>query len=413
MPKKLKIYLISIISIGILFLIYSFNQILLIGSLDWIGFLLFLSLSMLSEILAVNMKYGSISVGFAINLSAILLFGPYGAAIIAGFGMAFRMREGKFLEWYKILFNVSAISLTAGIAGFVYNMVGGTLFLNNLSSNIIPIFIAVITYLFINNITVATVIALSQNINIWEVWKGNIRWTVPNYLALAILGILITAIYVNMGTIAILLFFIPLTLARQSFKMYQDIKKVHLTTVQALISTIEAKDAYTKGHSERVAELSAQIARKMNYSESEIEKIKYAGYLHDVGKVSLESNILNKKGELSKKEYEIVKEHPEVGANIVKNVKYLEEVADYVKYHHERLDGSGYPEGLEGEEIPEGARILAVADVYDALTSNRPYRNAWNRNKALNLIEEDAGKCLDEDIVDKLFELLKERKKVS
>ena len=413
MPKKLKIYLTIIISIGMFFLIFAFNKIFIYNSLDIIGFLLFVSLSILSELLAVNMKYGSISVGFAINLAAILLFGPYGAAIIAGFGMAFRMREGEFLEWYKILFNVSAISITAGMAGFMYKIAGGKILLNSLSSNFTPIFLAVITYLIINNITIATVIALSQNINIWEVWRSNIKWTVPNYLALAILGILITAIYINMGAVAILLFFIPLTLARQSFKMYQDIKKVHLTTVQALISTIEAKDAYTKGHSERVAELSAQIARKMNYSESEIEKIKYAGYLHDVGKVSLESNILNKKGELSKKEYEIVKEHPEVGADIVKNVKYLEEVADYVKYHHERLDGSGYPEGLKGDEIPEGARILAVADVYDALTSNRPYRSAWKRNKALNLLKEESGECLDENVVDKLFDLLKERKKVS
>jgi len=279
--------------------------------------------------------------------------------------------------------------------------------------NSFALIFAIITYLFINNFTMAEVISISQNIRLKKVWINNLKWTVPNYLALAVLGILISAIYLDMGIVAILLFFIPLTLARQSFKMYQDIKQVHLTTVQALISTIEAKDAYTKGHSERVAELSAQIARKMDYSESEIEKIKYAGYLHDVGKVSLESNILNKKGELSTKEFEIVKEHPEVGADIVKNVKYLEEVADYVKYHHERLDGSGYPEGLKGNEIPEGARILAVADVYDALTSNRPYRSAWSRNKALDLIEEDAGKCFDEDIVAKLFELLEERKKVS
>ena len=259
----------------------------------------------------------------------------------------------------------------------------------------------------------AEVISISQNIRLRKVWINNLKWTVPNYLALSVLGILISAIYLELGIIAILLFFIPLTLARQSFKMYQDIKKVHLTTVQALISTIEAKDAYTKGHSERVAELSAQIARKMNYSESEIEKIKYAGFLHDVGKVSLENNILNKEGELSKKEYEIVKEHPEVGADIVKNVKYLEEVADYVKYHHERLDGTGYPEGLKGDEIPEGARILAVADVYDALTSNRPYRSAWKRNKALNLLTEESGESFDKKIVNNLFELLKERKKVS
>jgi len=413
MPKKLKYYLIAIIGLWVVFFTYSVFRVYLGVNIDYAGIILFIFLSILSEILAVNMKYGSISVSFAINFASILLFGPYAACIIASFGPSLRMREGNLIVWYKRLFNMAALGITTGLSGIIYLNFGGNLGRISLMDNSFALIFAIITYLFINNFTMAEVISISQNIKLKKVWINNLKWTVPNYLALSVLGILISAIYLDMGIVAILLFFIPLTLARQSFKMYQDIKKVHLTTVQALISTIEAKDAYTKGHSERVAELSAQIARKMNYSESEIEKIKYAGYLHDVGKVSLESNILNKKGELSKKEYEIVKEHPEVGANIVKNVKYLEEVADYVKYHHERLDGSGYPEGLEGEEIPEGARILAVADVYDALTSNRPYRNAWNRNKALNLIEEDAGKCLDEDIVDKLFELLKERKKVS
>ena len=413
MPKKLKYYLMTIISLWFVFFTYSIYQLYMGVNVDLTGIILFIFLSMLSELLAVNMKYGSISVGFAINFASILLFGPYAACIIASFGPSLRMRDGKLISWYKRLFNMAAMGITTGLAGIVYQNIGGGFGKISLMQNGFPLIMAILTYLFINNFTMAEVISISQNIRLRKVWINNLKWTVPNYLALSVLGILISAIYLELGIIAILLFFIPLTLARQSFKMYQDIKKVHLTTVQALISTIEAKDAYTKGHSERVAELSAQIARKMNYSESEIEKIKYAGFLHDVGKVSLENNILNKEGELSKKEYEIVKEHPEVGADIVKNVKYLEEVADYVKYHHERLDGTGYPEGLKGDEIPEGARILAVADVYDALTSNRPYRSAWKRNKALNLLTEESGESFDKEIVNKLFDLLKERKKVS
>ena len=413
MPKKLKYYLITIISLWTIFFSYSIYQLYAGANIDLIGIILFIFLSTISELLAVNMKYGSVSVGFAINFAAILLFGPYAACIIASFGPVLRMRDGKLISWYKRLFNMAALGITTGLAGIAYINVGGSLGKINLLDNSLALTLAIITYLLVNNFTMAAVISISQNIKLREVWINNLKWTVPNYLALSVLGFLIAGIYLELGIMAILLFFIPLTLARQSFKMYQDIKDVHLNTVQALISTIEAKDAYTKGHSERVAELSAQIAREMNYSESEVEKIKYAGYLHDVGKISLENNILNKEGKLSKKEYEIVKEHPEVGADILKNVKYLEEVADFVKYHHERLDGSGYPEGLEDEQIPEGAKILAVADVYDALTSNRPYRSAWKRNKAFNLLEEDAGEVLDEEVVEKLFDLLKERKKAS
>ncbi len=257
------------------------------------------------------------------------------------------------------------------------------------------------------------VISLSQNLNFKNVWKDNLKWLAPNYLALGALGILIAGIYLKLGVAAILLFFIPLALARQSFKMYLELKDIHMATVQALISTIEAKDSYTKGHSERVAEIGAKIARKMGLSEKQIEKVEYAGYLHDVGKVSINNSILNKPDSLNKNEFKTIKRHPVTGANIIKNVEHLNDVADYVKYHHERMDGSGYPEGLSGEEIPLGACILAVADVYDALTSDRPYRKAWSHNKAVAMFKKESGVKFHPDVVDSLLEIIDERKKIS
>lgn len=410
MNKYLKIYLTVIITTGIIVLAYALPRVLMMDDL-W-GIALFGLLSLFSEYLAINMKHGSISVGFAINLATLLIFGPYSGIWVAAIGMMFRVRKGKFIEWYKTAFNMSALAITAGVSGFVYIWAGGEPGELNLLGDLLPILFAIFTYFFVNNLTMTIVMALAQKMNVWTVWKNNLRWLTPNYLALASLGILISGIYINLGSIAIVLFFIPLALARQSFKMYLELKQNHLATVQALVSTIEAKDPYTKGHSERVAKLAAEIARTLNLSEKEVEIITYAGYLHDVGKVSLEEKILNKPGTLNEIEYNIVKEHPLTGANIINKIQFLTRAGDYVKYHHERYDGSGYPEGLKEDQIPLGAAILAVADVYDAMTSDRPYRKAWQEEEVLEMFKDDEGRLFNPKVVNALLKIRAREEKV-
>jgi putative nucleotidyltransferase with HDIG domain len=172
---------------------------------------------------------------------------------------------------------------------------------------------------------------------------------------------------------------------------YKRQKELFWDTVKALATAVDAKDAYTKGHSLRVSKYSKMLAYELGFSGDKLELIEIAGLLHDIGKIGIRDTILNKGSELSLEEFEEMKKHPEIGAKIVGNIKELSPIVPAILYHHERVDGSGYPSGLKGEEIPIEARIIAVADAYDAMTTDRPYKKAIAYSVAIKEIERYKG----------------------
>lgn len=180
---------------------------------------------------------------------------------------------------------------------------------------------------------------------------------------------------------------------------YDNLKKTYLGTIEAFAKAIEAKDIYTRGHSERVLRISMAIATEMGISRDQIEVLRYASILHDVGKIAIEDRILNKQGSLDNFEYEVIKQHPIVGANIVSTISFLNEAIDVVKHHHERYDGTGYPSGLKGENIPLLSRIISVADTFDAITSTRLYRQAVDNMIALEEINRCSEGQFDPEVV--------------
>ncbi len=190
-------------------------------------------------------------------------------------------------------------------------------------------------------------------------------------------------------------------------RLYKELEETYLSTIKILVSTIEAKDSYTKGHTERVAEYASMLAEEMGLDKKEIDVVRFGAALHDIGKLGIYEDILNKPGELTKQEWMMVRSHPEVGANIIKNMKFLESACDLVEHHHERLDGSGYPHGLRDGEISTGARIVAVADSFDAMTSDRPYRGGLSVIEALKELEKQYDK-FDERVIGHLADLIKE-----
>ena len=181
-----------------------------------------------------------------------------------------------------------------------------------------------------------------------------------------------------------------------------------LQMIQTLSTTIEAKDEYTKGHSHRVAEYAALIAKELGWSEREVENLKNAAHLHDVGKIGIPDTILNKPTKLLDAEYEIIKKHPTIGADILKNITLIEHVEEVARYHHERFDGKGYPEHLKGDEIPIQARIVALADSYDAMNSRRIYRDSLPENVIREEIVKNRGLQFDPGIADVFLKLLDE-----
>ncbi len=197
-----------------------------------------------------------------------------------------------------------------------------------------------------------------------------------------------------------------LSLLIRNFELISSIRETYLQTMIALSRAIEIKDPYTRGHSERVARYAMEIGRALGMKEEDIENIRYAGLLHDIGKIGVAGRILNKNGKLTEEEYAEVKKHPVLSEEIIKDIEYLKKVRRIIRHHHERYDGRGYPDGLEGEEIPIESRILAIADAFDAMTSTRPYRGAMSVEKAISILKSGAGIQWDPKIMDKAIEAI-------
>lgn len=189
---------------------------------------------------------------------------------------------------------------------------------------------------------------------------------------------------------------------------HRSLQKLYISTVEAIARAIEAKDPYTEGHSKRVAKYCSRIAQKMNVPTEDIHDIEIAGLLHDVGKIGISDAILTKPTRLSIEEYESIKEHPLISLKIIEPIQELKRVKEYVKYHHEKWDGTGYPEGLKGPMIPLGARILSIADAFDTMWIGRQYHAAWDITTVVKEFEKNKGTQFDPEIIDIFIHLISE-----
>ncbi|MBQ1469820.1 MAG: HD-GYP domain-containing protein [Schwartzia sp.] len=180
--------------------------------------------------------------------------------------------------------------------------------------------------------------------------------------------------------------------------------------VASLADAIDAKDAYTNGHSRRVAEYSREIARRFGYDENAQSKVYMMGLLHDVGKIGVPDAVINKTGKLTDEEFEMIKAHPGIGSRILENIREMPELSAGARWHHERYNGRGYPDGLAGKDIPEEARIIAVADAYDAMSSNRSYRNTLPQEVIRGEIEKGRGGQFDPTFADIMLAMIDEDK---
>ena len=190
-----------------------------------------------------------------------------------------------------------------------------------------------------------------------------------------------------------------LTTHAHNAALFREKEELLVGTIKSLVRTLEARDAYTRGHSDRVAAIARIIAREVGYSNERAERLHLTGLLHDIGKIGVPDQVLNKPGRLDDDERDAIQQHPEIGYEILRSIPSLEDVLPGVLHHHECLDGTGYPHGLCGEEIPLDARILSVADAFDAMTSDRPYRSGMQVSRAVGILTEGAGQQWDPEIV--------------
>ena len=198
------------------------------------------------------------------------------------------------------------------------------------------------------------------------------------------------------------------SIAIENAQLYAEMKNQYMSMISALAAAIEAKDSYTHGHSTNVMEYAVKISKALGLEDNEVENVKYAGLLHDIGKIGVKDVILSKQGKLTSEEVAELRKHPVYGANIMEKVAILKDIAPLALYHHERFDGNGYPLGLKGEEIPLGARILAVADTYDAMRHGRSFREKVPLEQIRKELTENSGILYDPEIVTVMLELCAE-----
>ena len=412
LPTSAKLYIISIIVLAVFF---SFFLAINFTMPNIYLLLLFVLLSFLTESLTIRFSNeAAVSISFATVFSAILILGPLGAVISSSLGIMLRyvktpdgaLRHIFNTPIYKIFFNGSMLIIYVGISSIVYYSfdvrVADPLFYNNFFA----LFSTIATYLLVNTIIITGLFTLLQKKSFFTLFFSKFLWAIPNLLVIAILGVFISLLYLNYGVLIMLFFFAPLLFARHSFQLYVDLKNYYMQTMAALANAVEAKDKYTMGHSERVSFLAEEFGKYIKLKPKQINILRKAGLLHDIGKIGIDDSILNKPAKLTNNEMLSIKDHPELGVKILKDVNFLKGVHEAILHHHERYDGTGYPHGLSGKQIPFNAAILTVVDAYDAMTSDRAYRSALPFQEAIDTLKQEAGIQFHPYISEKFVEMI-------
>jgi diguanylate cyclase (GGDEF)-like protein/putative nucleotidyltransferase with HDIG domain len=383
-------------------------------------FFALLLLSSLASALKVSLpltKSGStMSVSYAVDFASLLLLGADDTMLVAGTSAwsqcTFRMQSRN--PQYRTLYSMASLVLTVKAAGLVYLALGGARPGEPFSLWTVPkpLVGAATAYFVCNTTFIASAIGLSTGQPIGKVWNENFLWSAPSYFVGASAAAVAAAAAVvdRRGYWVTILASFPLYLTYRTYKVYmdrvqdeqrhvQEVSDLHLATVEALALAIDAKDQTAQSHIRRVQQYAVALAKVLGMGEPDIQGVKTAALLHDIGKLAVPEHILSKPGPLTQEEFQRIRIHPQVGAEIIGGVPFPYPVAPLILSHHERWDGKGYPAGLQGEEIPLGARILSVVDYFDTLISERPYHKAMSLDAAIGLLRQEAGKALDPRVV--------------
>jgi diguanylate cyclase (GGDEF)-like protein/putative nucleotidyltransferase with HDIG domain len=415
LPTAARIFVTTGIALGAALLIVCLPQLTFPNPALFAAMLLLSSLtSAFKVVLPLDRSGSTMSVSYAVDFASLLLLGPHPTMLVAAASAwsqcTFRMKVKN--PPYRTLFSMAALIITVEAAGLVYFWLGGLP--GELSMSVIdlvrPLVGAATTYFVLNTALVATAIGLSTRESPVKIWNDNFLWSAPSYFVGAGAAAIAAAIIDRSTYWLAPLVAAPLYLTYRTYKVYLDriedeqrhvhqMSDLHLSTIEALALAIDAKDQTAQTHIRRVQAYAAGLARAMEMTPNEIQGVKTAALLHDIGKLAVPEHILSKPGPLTQEEFQKIRIHPQVGAEIIGAVPFPYPVAPLILSHHERWDGKGYPAGLSGEQIPLGARILAVVDYFDALMSDRPYHKAMSFEAAIALLQQESGRALDPTLV--------------
>src|SRR5215831_12094645 len=360
----------------------------------------------------------SISISETFVIASVLLFGPAAGTVMValdGLVISFWMAKRR-PEWYRAVFNMAAPAASIWVAAHLLFLLANVEPLSHQPASVdnllIPLVAFATLYFGLNSWLIAIAVSFETRTKPYAIWRENFLWLSLNYFSGASVALLLVVytrdvdlrfIGVIVPLLLVLYFTFKTSMQRveDSNRHLQQLNRLHVSTIETLAMAIDAKDQITHGHIRRVQILAVRLAERVGVADSLLIKaIEAAALLHDMGKLAIPEYILNKPGKLTPAEFERMKLHAAVGADILGAIDFPYPVSPIVRYHHENWDGTGYPEGLKGVDIPVGARILAVVDCYDALTSDRPYRPRLSDQDAIAILKERRGSMYDPLIVD-------------
>jgi hypothetical protein len=349
------------------------------------------------------------SLDSVVLITVYVIAGPWAAVIAAA--VAYLPQVRRRIPLIRRVFNGAQRILATAAGGIAYTLAGGPVGDSALSHEgraILATTAATLAQHVANAALVCLVIWIDGKASPVEFLR---QVVLPTFLPMAgygFLGLLLAVLWLGgLGPLAGLVVLVPLLFARWALSQYEVEKTAQAATMRAFIQVIETKDLYTRGHSERVSEGVGMLGRFLRLSEDRQSALEHAGLLHDVGKVGVPTSIIQKPGRLDDSEMDAIRLHPARGVELIGNIPFLEEVKSAVLHHHEKFDGTGYPAGLSGKNIPYFARIIGIVDAFDCLTSTRSYRPARTVDETLAILEQDKNSHFDPSLVDAFVRLIK------
>jgi len=340
-----------------------------------------------------------------ILLAAVAILGPFGAAVV---GMMTNLVPFNKHPVQVRAFNAGMTAAIGAVGGFAYHLAGGATDVTDVRGVWplllhvgAPLMLADVVICLLNAVILSGIVRLTQGIPIRRFALGLLGTSGPTYIGYGIIGFLFVILWVpaGVGPASAVLILAPLFVARWAFVQYGDEHRAHERTLSALVAAVETKDVYARGHSERVALLCDLIAGSLALSHQDTEALRFAGMLHDIGKLAIPTRVLRRADGLSDAELAAFATHPARGVEMIRDIEFLQGSVDAILHHHERMDGRGYPDGLRGEDIPLFARVIAVADAFDSLTTSRSHREAHTVEEAVAELYRRGGGQLDPTIV--------------
>ncbi len=420
--RAAKVYWCVMVAVGALVCVWSIGQLSAFTFGEWTHFLALVSLIIISSshpIRIPNTK-SSVTVGDAFIFLGVILLGTPAAVLLgAADSLVSSLRTTKrATSWLLAPAMMATTTLIAGSVFYFALDAHSNVSLQPLGTArlpvgqiVVPLVVMALLQYFLNGWTVAALHALKDRRSIWDNWRDGYLWTSWTFFAAAIAAVLLREAILNFGVLYVVLTVPVVAATYATYKTYfermnektreaTELSRLHLSTVEALATAIDAKDQTTHCHVRRVQIYAAGMGRLLGLSGREIEALEAGALLHDIGKLAVPDHILNKPGQLTAAEFEKMKIHTTVGAQILERVNFPYPVVPIVRHHHERWDGKGYPEGLRGEDIPVTARILTVVDSFDSVREDRPYRRGMTREEACQLLRNNASTHFDPKIVE-------------